>query len=172
MKKILSVLSLIAIVLLLNSCKKDSAGGYYVKVKKNGSWVEYPVTAGEFGPDLGTPTYTNLGVRGQTADSKEIFDLIIQVRSTTFPTGTYASDNPNYDVRIDLMVQSGTSVNYYDITDAPSQPACKFTVSISSITDTELTGSFTGNYLYNDFATVGDGLLPFTEGQFHVKRIR
>ena len=99
-----------------------------------------------------------------------IFDFSIQVDGTTFNTGTYTSDNPNYIVYVDYADNIGTPTSrYYDITSAPSMPESKYTVNITSITDTELKGTITGNYLYDYFE---EETLALTEVEFKVRRIR
>ena len=61
------------------------------------------------------------------------------------------------------------NMKYFDISDANGQPPSKYTVNVTSITATELRGSFTGNYLYDDF---DQETRQITEGEFVVKRIR
>lgn len=173
MKKLSYLLLLFSIVLLNGSCSKDSDSDYYVRIMRNGAWVEYKDVAGEYGPDLGDPSYTNVGIRGQNADASEIMDIAIQVEGSSVPNGTYHSDVfTNYYVIMDILIQSGGSLSNYDISDAPSMPPSKYSFTITSITDDAITGSFTGNYLYDDFATTGTGTMSVTEGEFHVKRIR
>ena len=57
------------------------------------------------------------------------------------------------------------TMKYYDLSGTSS----KYIVNVTSITSTELRGTFTGNYLYDNFDQES---LPITEGEFFVKRIR
>lgn len=171
-------LLLVALILLFASCKKDPAdsNSSYVKFKKNGEWITYK-GLGEVGPDLGDATLTDLGVNGYSDDQKNIFSISIQVTGNTFNTGTYTSDKyPEYYMIVDYSENPDPStIKYYDITDALNMPPSKYTVNISSITSTTITGTFTGNYLYDNFHDDDDadgGIVKITEGEFQVKRVR
>lgn len=65
-------------------------------------------------------------------------------------------------------------MKYYEIDDALGLAPSKYTVNITSITPTQIKGTFEGNYLYDNFSS-GDtdgGIAYITEGQFQLKRIR
>ncbi len=138
---------------------------------KNGAWINYPTTAGELGPDLLNGSLIDLGIRGQTANSDEIFDLTIQVNGTTFSPGIYNSDNSNYQTAFSLMLVSGSNMSHFEIDDAPGMSSSKYTVNITLITADAITGNFQGNYLYDSFGSTSS-VTNITEGEFHVKRIR
>ena len=163
------------IILFTTSCKKDSGTGtssdYYVKIKKNGAWVNYPIIAGELGPDLANSALTDLGVTASTTNHDETFDLTIQISGSAFATGTYNSDNFSYQTAVSFVLQNGSDLSYYDIDDAPGLSPSKYTINITSITSEAITGSFKGNYLYDSFASSA-AVADITEGEFHVKRIR
>lgn len=157
------------------SKKSDSSGDSYVKFKLNGEWVTYD-GLGELGPDLGNATLTDLGVTGTSKDRKNTFDISIQINGSDFKTGLYASDQyPDYQLLVDYLVNPDpNTMKYYEIDDALGLAPSKYTVHISSITPTQIKGTFTGNYLYDNFSS-GDpdgGIAYITEGQFQVKRIR
>jgi hypothetical protein len=165
------------VFLFASSCKKKSddpgtSTNYFVKVKKNGNWVEYPTTAGELGPDLFNPALTDLGVSAQSASGDDRFDLTVQVSGSSFTPGTYTSGNQNYQVDISTLLQNGSGASHFDITDAAGMAPSSYTVNITSITADAITGNFTGNYIYNSFGTGASAVLAITEGEFHVKRIR
>jgi hypothetical protein len=170
-KSFKTVILLLAIVSFF-SCKKDSSSSdYYVKFKLNGNWVTWKkVVAGELGPDLADPTKTDFGVTANDDAINNVLDISIQVNSTNFATGSYDSDNSNYWVVVSYMKDANTAnMKLFDITDAPSQPPSKYIVNVTSITPTELKGTFTGNYL-SDWNT-GE-MMNITEGEFFVKRLR
>ena len=50
------------------------------------------------------------------------------------------------------MVSGANAANmkFNDIEDASGRPGSKYTITVTSITDTELRRTFTGNYLYNN----------------------
>ena len=175
MKKLLLYSSVILLMISGVSCKKDSdAPAYYFKFKLDGNWVTYKTVAGEYGPDLADPNFTDLAVTAWSDDQKDIFSLAIQVDGPNLPTGTYDSDNPDYWTPIDWMTGANTAaMRAFHISDEPTMAPSKYTITITSITDTELRGSFTGNYLYDDMATdPNDAVRLITEGEFVAKRYR
>ena len=99
-----------------------------------------------------------------------MFDLTVQVDGPNFNTGTYVSDNLNYWVVISYVSGANTAnMKFYDIEDASGRTSSKYTITVTSITDTELRGTFTGNYLYNNS---DDETIDITEGEFKVRRAR
>jgi hypothetical protein len=158
-------------ILAFVSCKKDSSDSnvssdYYVKFKMNGNWVTWKTAVGELGPDLADATKTDFGVTANDDAQKNILDISVQVDGSNFNTGSYDSDNGNYWVVMSFLKDANTAtMKYYDLSGSSS----KYIVNVTSITSTELRGTFTGNYLYDDFDQES---LPITEGEFFVKRIR
>lgn len=166
------VLTLLIALLFLAGCKKDNNDDpdYYVKLKINGNWVTWKTVAGELGPDLANAAKTDFGVTANDDGLTQVFDLTIQVDGPNFTTGTYTSDNTNYWVFISHVTGANTSnMKFYSIEDAANRPSSKYTVNVTSITATELRGTFTGNYLYN---STDDQTIDITEGEFKVKRVR
>ena len=141
----------------------------------NGNWVTFK-GMGELGPDLGDNTKTDLGVTGNSTDGKQMFDIAIQLDGTSFPQGQYDSEvyTPYY-VTVDFMLMpTSTDIKHYQIEDALNREPSKYIVNITSITSTEIKGTFTGNYLYSSFDSddPDGGIVQITEGEFKVKRIR
>lgn len=152
------------------ACKKNSDNDYYVKLKIDGTWITWKVVAGELGPDLGDPTKTDIGVTANDDAMKDVFDIAIQVDGTTFNTGSYDSDNMTYWVVMSYTKDAATAnFQHFDIGDNGSGTHSRYLVTISSITDETLKGSFVGNYLHDDF---DDESLNITEGEFYVRRVR
>ncbi len=171
-KTIFYLLFLFSASLFFVSCKKEKNNNdaYFVKIKKDGTWLSFPSVAGELGPDLLDASHTNLGVTGVTTDNKERFDLIIQVEGANLTTGVYNSLNSSSYVDIQYtFIDNTASVFNYMIDNAPDKPESSYSVTITEITATTIKGSFTGNYLsdgMNDLTT------EITEGEFYVKRVR
>ena len=163
--KLLQLTALALLVILAGSCKKES-NDYYVRLTKNGAQVNYTLTGGEVTPDPAA-NKINLGIRGQTDNASEVFDLTIQVNGNSFSPGTYDSDNTSYTTVIDYSLPSGSGLENYRIDDAATGAPSRFIVTISSITDKYISGSFTGNYLTNFAGTS----LPLTKGEFNVERV-
>jgi hypothetical protein len=169
--KILSLKTFVLLVIIsFFSCKKNSNHDYYVKLKIDGNWITWKIVVGEIGPDLADATKTDFGVTANNDSKTDVFDISVQIGGNNFTTGTYDSDNGNYWVDISYAKDVGTGGSkYFFINDALNQPASRYLVNVTSITSTELRGSFTGNYLYDDF--VGE-TLNVTDGEFFVKRAR
>lgn len=152
------------------SCKKKSDNDYFVKLKINGNWVTWKTVVGELGPDLADASKTDLGVTANDDAGKDVFDLSIQIDGNNFTTGSYDSDNGNYWVIVSYAKNAAAANSqYFDISSVGGQPDSKYIVNITSITDTEIRGTFSGNYL-SEF--ISDDMLNLTEGEFFVRRIR
>lgn len=177
MRKLSLLFFAFSMILLFSSCKKDgdsSGSGYYFKVKKDGNWISYADVAGEYGPDLGDPSYTGLVIHGQNEGASEVLNIVIQNEGSSIAPGSYASDNysSTFYVVMNLMIMTGSSLHSYDIEHAPSMPDSRYVIKIDQVTEDAITGSFTGNYLYDDFASTNPETVAITEGEFRVKRIR
>ena len=167
-----SVLTLLIALIFLGGCKKDNSNDsdYYVKLKINGNWVNWKTVAGELGPDLANSAKTDFGVTANDDALQTIFDFTIQIDGANFNTGTYSSDNLNYWTVVNYMTNANTAnMKLYDIGDATGRPESKYVINVTSITSTELRGTFTGNYLYDQ---TNDQTVDITEGEFKVRRIR
>lgn len=173
-RSLLQGLLMAGIVLFAFSCKKDSNAdsGSYVKIQKNGTLINYAVTAGELGPDLADPNFTNLGVTASTTDGKEIFDITIQVAGTNLSTGTYNSDDANGYAGVSVVTNDGSGLHHFGIDQKSGMAIPKYTIIITSITTDFIQGTFTGNYLYDSFGNNGSDIMLVTSGEFRVKRIR
>jgi hypothetical protein len=164
-----------AIVLCSSSCKKDSKNSdsdFYVRIKNNGTAINYATVLGELGADLADASYTDLGVTASTADGKEIFDISIQVSGDNLSTGTYSSDDPNHLVIVSMVTNDGSTLHHFGNEEKDGMAPSKYTINITSITSEVIEGTFSGNYLYDSFGTDGSDVMLITEGEFRVKRLR
>ena len=175
-----------SVTIICFSCKKSSSPSttnnttntnntttppspYYLKILKNGTWVNYGTPLGTVGADEGDATYQDLEVEGAIG-SNDIFDLDIQILSSTFPTGNYSTDSTANNMDIDETVISGNNAFDFGLGSSPdSTKASSYLVKITGITSTAITGTFTGNYLVNGFGN--DSVITVTQGQFNVKRV-
>jgi hypothetical protein len=157
-----AALAVILISFLFFSCKKNKDSGYYVKFKINGAWVTWKDALGEIGPDLADSKKTNFGLTAMSDDEKNAFDITLQVGNTVIPPGTYSSDN--YDVSL-LYFKNINSVDaeYYRPEAVTGRPDPLFTVTLTTVTDKQIRGTFTGNYLVE--MTSGE-IVEITEGEF------
>ena len=167
-KNVLLILAAVCSIGLSSCSKSNSSSSRYLKAKINGNWVTFSPALSELGPDLGDPSKIDLGVTANNAAGTEIFDFTIQ-SDNQIGVGTYASDDSRYYVVMDYMKNANTDPIDYGNYDVSSRPSSKFTITITSITDNEIRGTFTGNYL-SEYAT--ENVQEVTEGEFAAPRVR
>ncbi len=169
--KWLTALFFSAITVVLFSCTKTKSSGEdntsYIRIKKNSAWTNF-AAQGQVGPDFFDPTKTNLAISGYNGDTTQAFSISIQVNASPFPLGSYISGQVSPYVVIDFSTNLKSSPVTYDISDAPGRSPSQYVVTITSITDTYIDGTFTGNYLFDNFGGVFTYEIP--EGEFHVRR--
>lgn len=158
---------------LFVSCKKDSADdatpSYYVKFKMEGSWVTWHKVAGELGPDLADRSKVNFGLTANNDAMTDVLDVSLQLDGTTINPGNYNSDDHFLPI---LYIKNGNSSNMegYSLGSIDGQPDSRYELTLTSITDKTIKGSFKGNHLVsNDFT---DKMLHITEGEFVIPRVR
>jgi hypothetical protein len=162
------ILSSILVFMLFSSCKKNKDESYFVKFKLNGNWITWTEGISELGPDLLDNTKTNFYVASASKDQSQTFTIDLQVDGASINTGSYDPD----DHLILVSYTTGMNTqNYkdYGLDQADNMPAPAFQLTLSSITDESIRGSFTGNYLTELFS--GE-TVTLTEGEFYVPRYR
>jgi hypothetical protein len=169
----LSLAFFVAISLI--SCKKDNAatnntpGSYYFTITKNGATESFTTPSGGIGTDPFDNTKTELSVEGVTGVT-DAFSISIDLPiGSTFHTGTYNSDT-TYSYQMSANEAMYTAGYNYDIADSsyPVVVHSKYILTITSITPTTITGTFTGNYLYD----YSDALsVNITQGSFNILRL-
>lgn len=162
-------LALALLTIVFSSCKKEGASDskYYVKFKKNGTWITWTRALSELGPDLADDSKTNLGITGYSKNANEQINLTIQVGGPVLGTGVYKSDDYFMPV---FYIENTPELNFYTQRDEGGIDDSKYTITITSITDKSISGHFTGNYLENSMEE--NDLIEITEGQFVAERVR
>jgi hypothetical protein len=153
MLKKLLILPLIALALF--SCKKENAGGPdHLTAKFNGTEVDFSdaLAAEKYLDPSNGYTLSVLGMGGTTNDPLPSFDLMIHDDSE-ISTKTY--NRPTDAVS---STYTDTNLDNYNAGD-------QFTITISSITDTEVRGTFSGKMIKSGSGEVVD----VTEGSFRAK---
>ena len=167
MKKYVLPVLIITVATCISSCNKsNSTPAWHLKAKINGSWVEFNAALSNLTQDVLDPYNNDLGVAGDNANRSESFFIIIR-SDNQIPAGTYASDDPQYSIEVDYYKRVNNENVIYGVSNATGRPDSKYTVTITSVTDEEIRGSFTGNYLTDPFN--GD-VQEVTEGEFVVPR--
>lgn len=172
MKRLCLTLLPVLALFFVTACQKSGdriESDYYLKFKINGNWVTWTKAIGELAPGLADKSKTDLGVTGQSDDNKEILDISVQVDGAGIQAGTYSSDNYNLPI---IYVKDGNSsvVDSYTLGSIEGRGISRYTVTITSITETTIAGTFTGNYLENEEQQ--NAALEITEGEFKVFRLR
>lgn len=166
-KRSLPALAIAVIMLLSLSCKKNNDPNYYFKVKIDGQWTTYTAGQAELGPDQLDPSLTDLVVVMGDMSGDNTISVSIQ-KSGDIGVGSYQTGtNPFADVYF-LKMNTSNGLDAYGLLSSGSGPDPVYTINITSITDKAISGTITGNYLY-DYSN--DVQLNLTEGEFVARRV-
>ena len=160
---------LLLCVSLFFSCNKDDSddSGYYFKFKMNGNWITWKEALADLVTQSGHTEFS-LSSRNEGA-TEYIYMLINPNNGANLVPGIYTPDNSLLKVSYVKHLNATDFTNYSD--DAfGSPPDTRYEVTITSVTDKTINGTFKGNYLTNDFNE--NDKLNITEGEFSLKRIR
>ncbi|MBL7697776.1 MAG: hypothetical protein JNK79_06440 [Chitinophagaceae bacterium] len=167
-----ALLPAIVIPALFLSCKKntytETQSDFYLKFKLNGKWVTWTKVLGELAPYLADESKTDLSVTGQSDDNKAVLDISVQVDGEAINAGSYSSDD--YRLPIIYAKGGGDNTDSYTLGSVDGRDRSRYIVTITSITENTITGTFTGNYLESEFQE--NTSVEITEGQFKVHRLR
>ncbi len=175
---------ILAASIFISGCTKNATSennnnpnvvtGYYIKFKLNGTLVTYSENAtghiSTSGSGVNTSTEFGIGAFETLSTSSKVISILYQIPGASFPNGTYplnpgTATNP-FSVIYRLLATDPVQIGYLNI-NAPSGAACSYTLFLTSISSTELAGTFTGNYLYNANT---NATVNITDGEFKVKR--
>ena len=155
--------------LLFISCKKDSSGEstYYVKFKMDGNWITWQRAQGEVAIDPRNRAVFTLSAHNDA--NTEQFNIGVNTNSSSLATGTYSPDNSF--LSLSYMKNTNTAnITSYTGGGTLGGGDTRYEVTISSVTDKEVKGSFTGTFLRN---TADDtDVVNITEGEFVMQRVR
>jgi hypothetical protein len=171
MKIIRPVFTVLASAILFLSCTKSSGlsnaeSGYYLKFKIKDEWVLWRVVASDVADDPDNEGATDLVIAGQADDNSAALQLRIQMDGP-ITAGEYSSDERHLPI---LYLKLTPEFQSYTLGASTGLANSKYVVTISSITDSTVSGRFTGNYLENKL--VPDDIVQITEGQFNMLRAR
>jgi hypothetical protein len=173
MKKILTNFFLATFfIIAITSCKKNSTsnGKYYVTFKVNDTlikWTNHIFV--DIGPDQADTSQITLDFNSTSNNMDTAFFIDLTIGGKKIPAATYTySYNFNDTVLYTDYNLGNNDPNKpdYDIEEVGGMPPPTFLLTITSITATEVKGTFTGNYL----ASYASGLpvtLSITDGEFY-----
>jgi hypothetical protein len=168
-----SIFTVLATAILFLSCKKDSGlsnaeSGYYLKFKMKDQWILWRVVTSDIATDPDNEGENDLVIAGQADDNSAALQLRIQMNGgAPITAGDYSSDDRHMPI---LYLKLTPEFQAYSIGSATGMENAKYVVTISSITDSTVSGHFSGNYLENKL--VPDDIVQITEGQFNMLRER
>jgi hypothetical protein len=162
---------LLATVIIFSSCQKDSSssGGnaHFVKFKLKGSWVTWNNLFARVVTNAGSPSQSGFELISQSKTGSEVFDMGITLNGSTFTTGTYTPDNSFMSIS---YIKNANTTDFVGYTGGGILGGgdTRYQINITSITDKEIKGTFSGSYLRN--AADDNDLLEITEGEFVAER--
>ncbi|MFT3701978.1 MAG: hypothetical protein QM802_06400 [Agriterribacter sp.] len=160
------------LIVAVVACKKESnnntsGSDYYLKFKKNDSWVTWKNALSYLDPNANDNTKTNFSFQGANNDNSEGFGISFDVNGSSINEGSYNSDT--YSMTADYTIlQSNTTTTYSMKT--YSVNSSSYSVTLDSITENTIKGTFTGNFLVNK--DDDSDTLKISEGEFFLQRIR
>jgi hypothetical protein len=158
-----TLLSALLILGLFQSCKKENNPQHFIKFKVDGEWITW-TKAAYLLEETGTDLYY-LTVVGRSADLDNVFIVGVEVSGTLQP-GTYDSQNDGLEFSYATgAAAGGAATKMYYSQPGGGRPAPHFIVNITSVSENEIRGNFTGDYLAADDGAV----IEFTEGEFVAK---
>jgi hypothetical protein len=150
-----------AIFTLFLSCGKEKQAEYFIKFNVDGEQIEFK-KAGFVVEPASDPDKIYIVIGGRSADNKDIFMVDVEVPKELQPA-TYDSET---DVLVFSYGVSGAPSRYYSMYPFNGQPDPHFILTITSITETEIRGHFTGNYLADEY---GNYSIVVPDGEFVAK---
>jgi hypothetical protein len=162
MKNYLAILGIVITSMFFASCKKSSNEPvYFFQTKIDGNWVTYSDAKFTISPNPSDSSISDLLISAGTEQN----NINISMQSiVNYGAGSFnTTDSIPISIHISLFKDDGNYLKVFG-TDGPgtgTQPY--YVVNITSITSTEIRGTITGNYLYDNYDAESINL---TEGEF------
>ncbi len=163
---LLSILALVLVLGALGSCSKSNdASPYFVRFRLNGQELTMKrIVASVAKTDDGT-NKTALQVAANSSDLSQAFGLYLDMDGTTLNTGTY-SQATAMDNQVIMTYTSGIGTLNQKVYVLDNDNAT-YSITISSVTDNEVQGSFQASLLVEAESGEVAGIM---DGQFRVRR--
>jgi len=160
-----TILAAVLASCLFMSCNKEKEARYFIRFKVNGEWV-YFTSAGFLIQDSGNPDTRYISIAGRSKDLQTVFLIGGEMPADPQP-GTY--DTENDALEFGYATEAGPNNNnetvYYTMYPVAGKPNPHFVLHVTSMTETEIRGNFTGNYLADE----EENFVDVTEGEFVVR---
>lgn len=149
---------------LFISCNKDKPAEYFIKFKVGDEYIKFTKAGFSYGP-TGDPDIYYVSIAGRSENKKDIFIVGVNLPSDPQP-GTYDSENDLLEIGYGINAGANDGdTEYYTMYPVTGRPNPHFILTITSRTETEIRGSFTGNYLADE----EENFIEVTEGEFVAK---
>jgi len=168
----LFLIPLICIAALVVSCHKSGSDNpsYYIRASVDGTAMSFSAKtlAGKF-TNAGT---TTLSITGAVSSSKNLGTIQLYILNVPggkpIVAGTYSETDRTDFSMWGLYYPDSTNHVYQG--GQLNNPANPFKITITSIDNTAVKGSFSGDYYFNTGTTIpGPEKKTFTNGEFYVK---
>lgn len=160
-----TILAAVLASCLFLSCNKEKDTEYFIRFKVNGEWV-YFAKAGFVIEDASNPGTEYISIAGRSKDLQTVFLIGAEMPADPQP-GTYDTENDGLEFGYATNAGPGGSNEtiYYTMYPVAGKPNPHFIMHITSISETEIRGNFTGNYLADE----DENFVEVTEGEFVVR---
>jgi hypothetical protein len=162
MKNYAVILSLALVSILFGSCKKSSPGEvYYFKTKIEGNWVTFGDAKFSLTVNPSDNSLTDLQI---TAGTETNNFSIFASSSANYAAGTYNTGSTSpYVMQVSLFKEENNYLKVFGSVGPGTGTDPYYIVTITSITESEIRGTITGNFLYNSYDVES---INVTEGEF------
>ena len=167
-------LILLSVLLITQSCNKkyqdQPADNYEMTFMPDGISNTLITSYCTIKPNSLTPSITDFTIDAHSKDFKINVGITIQMNGI-FNTGVYetSAENDFYKVIANYYQDLGEpGERIYTIDNAPEKPNGSFNVTISSIDNDQVKGTFSCNYLYD---RTHDEFITITDGSFVARRL-
>jgi len=162
MKNCLTVLGIVLTSIFLASCTKSSNEPVYsFKTKIEGNWVTYPDAKFTISPNTLDPSISDLLISAGTEQNN--INIFIQSANGYAAGGFNTTDSIPYRMQVSLFKDDGNYLKIFGSAGPATGTQPYYVVIITAITATEIRGTITGNFLYNNYDVES---INFTEGEF------
>jgi len=163
MKNYLAILGIVMTSMFFASCKKSSTEPvvYSFKTKIDGAWVTFSDAKFTISPNTADPAISDLLINAGTEQNN--ISIFIQ-SAVSYAAGSFnTTDSIPYSMQISLFKDENNYLKVFGIAGPATGTQPYYVVNITAITATEIRGTITGNYLYDNYDAESINL---TEGEF------
>jgi hypothetical protein len=159
--------------LSFSSCSKNDNpdnGDYYMKLKVKGEWVTLNTAFGDIEPVQGDPSRIALIASCADETQNTRFTINLFVDGPVLKTGTYRIEDADTELVL-AYVKNAKSADplFYSTDYYLGSGATIYDLTITSISDNVITGTFKGNFLKEAFT---ENPIEVTEGEFRLNRAK